>query len=162
MSEREYTSRDLIEAHVDAQRTWIHDDFNQFYAAKTRALETALGARLDEDGLADKRLRPLLMLWRATVRSYLAIQTPYSNFADDSLINVRLEELGKRGRSINALTAQMGELAEENRQLHLKLLGDLFAALFAPAKRVATGAELLALGFDAAAEPNISDYWDYY
>lgn len=162
MSEREYTSRDLIEAHIDAQRKWVHDDFNQFYAAKAGALEAALGVRLDAEGVADKRRRPLWMLWRETVSSYLAIRTTRSGFLEDSLINVRLEELGKAGRSIEAIERQIGELADQSRALHLKLLGDLFAALFAPAKPSATQGELLALGFDEAKEPDISDYWDYY
>jgi hypothetical protein len=100
------------------------------------------------------------MLFRATVKSYLRLTTPFSGFLEAGLIVGKIEQLGPQGETIFRLNNNIEELTEKSGETHLQLLYDLFTAIYGKRDLIVTTHDLKARGFDDSKEPRIEDYWD--
>ncbi|HEX4222659.1 MAG TPA: hypothetical protein VHZ97_09880 [Pseudonocardiaceae bacterium] len=100
---------------------------------------------------------PLLMLFRATARSYLAITTPGDDFLEGGLLVDRLAEFGIAGDVLGDLESLQAGNAE-SRAIHLRVLTTLLGAVLgADADRVVTEKQLRDIDVDPT-PPDPNDY----
>lgn len=162
MSTKQYDRAAFIRAYIDAnQLDYLHEDFKTYYTGLLDALQQAFDITFSLQDVRNREFAALWVLFHATVRSYQNIRTPRSGFTDDTLLNVKLEQLGERGEAIISLEETIRETAASNKETHLKLLDELFLLLWGPVNTVVTSDELLEIGFDDAKKPEESDHLDY-
>lgn len=163
MPSKSYDQSAFISAYIESRKEhYLHSDFEEFAKARFQALEQAFGVTISWDKLQPDVPRTLFMLFKMTVDSLLALRVPRSNMLDDSLLNKQLEAMGDRAAKINQLEGLIVGRYYANQKTHRELIDLLFEMLWGKLERVVTSEELLAFGFDDSAEPNISDYNDYF
>jgi hypothetical protein len=140
-----------------------NDAFNTALSAYNQALETALeqqfGASLDMSRATNTGMRPLLMLFRSTARSYLSVQTPWSGYLEAGLLVRRLEQAGPVGERVFEASRRIEEAVTISRDTHLEILdATAHHVLGDNSDVVFTSGDLLANGFDDARRPEASDY----
>ncbi|MEV6347855.1 hypothetical protein [Actinoplanes sp. NPDC051851] len=157
MEERIYRRGDLIQAYLEAQDGWrkgylvdasaYNDALHAHRESLRDGLERLFEIRLTREGLAAHR--SLFLLFETTVRSMLAVSTPWSGFLDAGPLLQRLEDAGEPGSRVleasSRLQHRTGELRDDHRDILDALLtvflGDRAGSTF-------TGADLRALGVD--------------
>jgi len=157
VTERQYSYKELIEAYIATQRTYVHDDFTNFYKQLSATLQDLFDIHfLSRDQMrelpSDIRKGGILMVFNATAGSFLAIRTPWSGFLEGGLGIATLDDMYGQ---------PFLDLAEQSRTAHYTLLDTLFKMMYGDVERIVTSEELRLAGFDDAKEPKISDYWDY-
>jgi hypothetical protein len=158
----QYDQTALIHAYIQAnQAHYLHEDFKTYSVGLLNALQHAFGITITFDGVLDQEARALWMLFHATTQSLLSIRSPRSNFLDDSLINMRLERLGERGKRITNIEATIHHANTLSKTAHLQLLDALFSLLWGSTDTIVTSDDLRQLGFDDTKEPQFRDYIDY-
>lgn len=160
-SEKTYGVREFVLAYIDAQRPpWPHEDFRAFRRARLAALESAFKINLSFEGLPPTAPRVLWMLFSATVQSFLRIRGPRADFLEDGLLNSTIERLDTPALKLKETEARLFLHLQEARNAHLELLDGLFVALWGVIEHPVSSSDLARLGFDDAAEPKLSDYYD--
>ncbi|ABX07886.1 hypothetical protein Haur_5259 (plasmid) [Herpetosiphon aurantiacus DSM 785] len=155
--DKRYDRTTLIHAYIATKAPPGHDDVARFTAARLAALEQAFDLRLTWEGVTNQDNRALWMLFTSTVRSYLSIRTPGSDFLDGSLLMRRLDALGDDARPLMAAWETITTATTAREQAHLTMLDELFRLLWGEITTVVTSDQLRALGFDDAHEPTWLD-----
>ena len=157
----DYDYKKLLDIYIKAQQPYPHEDFSKFYTGLLETLESLFEIKLPRKGgsLLEVPNRVLGMHFNAVVNSYLAITHPRNGYAEDSLVNKRIDELGRRGKRILDLERQITKLNDQSENLHLQLLYELFIGIYGEINKVVTSGQVLAAGFDDSKEPKFSDYW---
>lgn len=158
MYEGDYDYHELMQTYIQTERKdYPHPDFQKYYA---RLL--ALLAQMFEVDFSSPppSQHALWMLFQATVRSYVSLRTPWSNFLEAGLIVQKIEQLGSQGEKICQLSKQIEELTQSSREAHLQLIYDLFTCVYGKRDLIVTSQDLKARGFDDAKEPHLRDYWE--
>lgn len=157
----DYDYKKLIDVYIKAQQPYPHEDFSKFYSGLLEKLESLFGIKILREGVSLLEIpNPALgMHFNAVVTSYLSITHPRSGYAEDTLVNKRLDELGRRGKKIFDLERQIMKLNDQSEALHLQLLYELFLGIYGEMNKVVTSEQVLAAGFDDAKEPKFTDYW---
>src|SRR4051794_22441218 len=106
---RPYDYRVLIEAFIYTRRTFVHEDFTNYYTGLLRTLEEQFGVRLAHDGLSSTHQKVLWMLFESTTRSLLRITHPWDGYIEDGLLNVKLHASGERGQEVYRASAAIAE-----------------------------------------------------
>lgn len=157
---RPYDYRVLIEAFVYTRRSFVHEDFTNYYTGLLRALEGLFGLRLSRDGLSfDQSV--LWMLFENTTRSLLQITHPWDGYIEDGLLHTKLHACGEKGQEVYRASAAIAEAGAASAVAHRNMLSALFVAIFGECSRVVTSEELARAGFDDSREPNMIDYYEY-
>lgn len=162
MENKRYTYKEFIQAYIAGERnSYVHEDFKNYYVGLFNALKNLFGIHFTRDDLPqfpeNNDLLPnthrshALHLFHPTIRSYLAIWTPFSGFLEAGGL---LEVFQVYGLRIN-------QIAEENRKAHLEMLDGLFRKIYGEVDKVFTSEDLMNMGFDDSKEPKIEDYFDY-
>jgi hypothetical protein len=166
VNEGVYDYRKLVKIYIETQREHHPNlDFKQYYAGLLASLEQFFDVALSSPPSKPPPGSPpaglaLWMLFRATVRSYLRLTTPFSGFLEAGLIIRMIEQLGPQGETIFRLDNNIVELTKKSEETHLQLLYELFTAIYGKRDLVVTSQDLKAKGFDDSKEPRIQDYWD--
>lgn len=158
---RPYDFRALIEAFIYTRRSYVHDDFTNYYTGLLHALEGLFSIRLSDEGLSFSQ-RVLWTLFSGTTSSLLQITHPWEWYLEAGLLHRKLEESGEPGRAVDRASVTIIEACKVSAAAHREMLCALFVAIFGECSRVVTSEELAAAGFDDSREPNISDYYDYF
>jgi hypothetical protein len=157
-----YDERAVVLAYLDAQRPgYPHEDFRTFRRAKVSALQAIYRIEISYEGVAQKRLGSLWMLFDATAESFLKLGGPREGFLEDSAINSTIERIDNPQLALRQTEATLHHHLEQAREAHVQLLTRLFRVLWGPIEKPCSSADLAKLGFDASAEPKLSDYYDY-
>lgn len=156
--DKRYDRAALIQAYIATKEPFGHEDFTQFTAARLAALEQAFDLRLTCDGVTNQDNRDLWMLFTATVRSYLSLRTPGSDFLDGSLLMRRLNDLEEHAHPLMAAWETINTATTTSEQAHLVMLDELFILLWGDVTTIVTSDQLRARGFDDAQEPDWLDY----
>jgi len=156
--DKRYDRAALIQAYISTKEPPGHEDYTRFTAARLAALEQAFELRLTWDGVTNQDNHDLWMLFTATVRSYLSIRTPGSDFLDGSLLMRRLNDLGEHARPLMTAWETINTATTTSEQAHLIMLDELFILLWGDVTTIVTSDQLRALGFDDAQEPDWLDY----
>jgi hypothetical protein len=156
--DKRYDRAALIQAYIATKDPYGHADIKRFNAERLAVLEQAFDLRLTWEGVTHHDNTDLWMLFTATVRSYLSIQTPGSDFLDGSLLTRRLDALGDDAHPLMAAWEIINTATAASEQAHLTMLDELFRLLWGAITTVVTSDQLRALGFDDAQEPNWLDY----
>jgi hypothetical protein len=156
--DKRYDRAALIQDYIATKEPPGHEDFTRFTAARLAALEQAFDLRLSRDGVTNQDNRDLWMLFTATVRSYLSLRTPGSDFLDGSLLMRRLNDLGEHARPLMAAWETINTATTTSEQAHLVMLDELFILLWGDVTTLVTSDQLKARGFDDAQEPDWLDY----
>jgi hypothetical protein len=158
MDESTYDYRELVQTYIQTERKdHPHAAFEQYYARLLTLLERVFEVDFSSPPSSQGAL---WMLFQATVRSYVSLRTPWSNFLEAGLIVQKIEQLGPQGEKIFQLSKHIEELTQSSRDAHLQLIHDLFTCVYGKRDLVVTSQDLKARGFDDSKEPQISDYWD--
>lgn len=156
--DKRYDRAALIQAYIATKETPGHEDFTRFTAARLAALEQVFNLRLTREGVKHQDNSMLWMLFTATVRSYLSIRTPGSDFLDGSLLSRHLDTLGDQAKPLLADWKTIVDSANVSQKAHLGMLDHLFTLLWGDITTVVTSDQLRAHGFDDAQEPDWLDY----
>ncbi|CAG6395027.1 hypothetical protein NMG29_03095 [Streptomyces cocklensis] len=140
-----------------------NDAFNTALSAYNQGLERALEQRfqasLDISRATNIGMRPLLMLFGSTARSYLNVQTPWSGYLEAGLLVRRLEQAGPVGERVFEASRRIEEAVTISRDAHLEILDALAHHVLGDhSDAVFTLDDLLANGFDGTRQPAVSDY----
>ncbi|MEV8438475.1 hypothetical protein AB0425_13945 [Actinosynnema sp. NPDC051121] len=157
----------FLDAHPDARHGLY---YSQAYDTALRehrqrvldGLQRLFGLSLSFDGVT--RYRGLLVLFRSTARSYLAITGPGDGFLEAGLIFWQLAEAGVE-EPVHEGLARITALNDQSREAHLAVLETLLAVLLGDrADATFTSADLAAVGVDDTAGPDTADYdlWEDY
>jgi hypothetical protein len=158
-----YTIKDVINVYIQAQREdHIHPDFRDYYTRLLKALEDLFQITFTTPENAPPGKRAGYMLFTATVRSLLALRTPWSSCMEAGLIIRRLEEAGTIGQDILATSQQIDHSVQQNRLLHEKMLLQLLEYMYGERPMTFTSEDLFNKGFDDSSEPKWSDYYSDY
>ena len=155
-----YDVKSVLETYIKTKRHYHHEDFAIYYNALLNTLQSLFGVRVT-DSAPGWKAGALAMLFQSTADSYLSISTPWTGFLEAGLLHRALDESEEAGKRVYELTDRIGELAEQNRTLHLEMMCTLFELLNGHVRTVITSKDLLAAGFDDSAEPQQCDYFDY-
>jgi hypothetical protein len=141
---------------VDAERAGYVSALLTYRAALLAGLERLFGLRLDFDAVPDG-MKALLMLFRSTAKSYLAIASPGDGYLEAGLIHARLARAGVRDRVLRGLQ-RIDASNAESRAAHLDILEALLGVMLgANADRVVREEELRAIGVNPT-PPDPGDY----
>lgn len=125
-----------------------------YFAGLERALERRFGQTLDLARAAPTANRALLMLFRSTAASHLALRTPWSGYLEAGLLVKRLEAAGPAGEQVLAASGRIEEAVASARRDHLHMLDTLAAIVLADRADAAfTSEDLRADGFDDTRRP---------
>jgi hypothetical protein len=163
-----YDRSDLVRAYLGAQggrfggyypeSSAFNAALKAHYQAILGGLERLFDLRLHPDGCGSFTNRVLFMLLAATARSFLAIQTPWSNFLEAGLLIKKLEEAGAEGQRVMAAGDRINALADESHDAHLDKLDALVTIMLGDrAGLTFDAADLRAIGIDDT-PPNPADY----
>ncbi|WP_405496755.1 hypothetical protein [Nocardia sp. NBC_00511] len=171
---RSYGLRAVAETYLLAQAS--EDDFFGGYFYGRSALNAALrvhrqqlsaglqqlfGISLAEPTTVPILHRLVLMHIDKTVRSCLALRTPWSGYLEAGLLIRTFREAGDAGQRVLESSELIAGLAKQSYEAHLDGLEALFELLAGEhTDRLFTRADLLAIGVDDT-PPSILDYpWD--
>lgn len=148
-----YDFKSVIETEIALQRRHLHNDFTIYY----QALLNKLKELLDVPPTPSTSFH---MLFQSTMRSYLSLRTPWSDYQDATLLHRNLAESGDDGKRIYELSDQIDTIREQNANLHMEMMAALFEMIHGKIPRVISSKDLLEAGFDDSAEPQWQDYED--
>ena len=157
-----YNRAALLQAfiNVELSRGW-HTDFVTYYQGLLQALEQRFGIVLTTmpDDSSQRLFRMQLLSAR---RSYLAASTPTSHLLESSLLILRLEQQGDRGKLVLMLYDEMGDTCKKLKQQHIETMDLLLKCAYGDLDQVFTSQDLLDVGFDDTTQPSPEDYDDYF
>jgi hypothetical protein len=124
-------------------------------------LQTLFGLTLDMASFRSTPGGALFMLFNSTVRSCLALRTPWSFYHETGLIDRKLDEAGDAGARVTEASDRITRLTDESRQAHLDILDQLLSVFLGErADLVFTSADLLAAGVDDTPPSSLDYPWD--
>jgi hypothetical protein len=141
-------------------KTYVHEDFPNYYTALLSKLEEAFDIHLSHENL-DFDQKSLFMLFVSTVHSYQRITTPWSGYLEAGLLIRHLEEAGEPGRRVFAASDAIRDIMKANQAAHFEMLYALFEGIYGFVDRVVDSEQLQEMGFDDSKEPQMHDYYDY-
>jgi hypothetical protein len=150
-----YDFQSLVEALIDSKLSFVHKDFNDYYELMVKVLADLLDINLSSDS------KELTMLADSTLSSLKSIRSPLSRYLEATLIFNTLEEAGEMERFRESMD-RIEAANRESRSAHLELYCTLCEIMYGKSDRVLTSDCLLAAGFDDTAEPQNSDYYEFY
>ncbi|TSA87872.1 hypothetical protein FNU79_01080 [Deinococcus detaillensis] len=163
-----YDLRSLLKSYAASQDEQEYPEMREYHARFYDALCKTLGTSVVEiitipnqitvvTDKVDSRKQILYRHFRSTVRSYLALTTPYSGYLEAGLLHKTIEELGDQGQKIQDIEKILMEHASALTKCHLDSMEAMFTVLYGVIERQVTRDELLSYGFDPQQRPDI-DY----
>ena len=165
---KQYGYKDLIEAYIATKRLYVHADFTNYYNDLFKTLADVFGIHFRREELTHDPLyipdgvrkvlesrqvsypaRDYLMIFDATIFSYLAITHPWRDFLESHRGTTAIAD---------AYGSKLFQLEAEYKQAHLDLLDVLFKMMYGEMITGVTSEQLLEGGFDTSKEPQI---WNY-
>jgi hypothetical protein len=117
-------------------------------------LERLFGIRLNDQTPISVQNSLFVSLFRSTVRSYLAVQTPWSEYLDASLLVVQLRAVSDLFARVDQQSRHIEGLRKEMREAHVDLLDVLMSHLLGErAGLTFTSEDLRAVGVDDRRRP---------
>ncbi|GAA2485844.1 hypothetical protein [Winogradskya humida] len=121
-----YSRRDLVQAYLGAQN-WGYGGYytesptfnaalEEYYVQLLDGLQKLFGLQFDMVGSPNPAL---MMLFRSTAESLLALRTPWSGFLESGLLVRKLEEAGEHGVRVTEAGEKIDALIAEAREAHL-------------------------------------------
>jgi hypothetical protein len=139
------------------------DDYNdvlrRYYRGLLAALERLFVVDLDVQRAEGFDAKVFLMMFRSTVDSCLAVRTPWSGYAETTLLVRRIEESGEPGLRVIEACRAIERLHAQSVAAHLTALDAIAEILLGSlADAVYDSDDVLAVGFDDAARPDRADF----
>lgn len=146
----QYSIQDYLQAQIDGY-LWAraHPDLQTYFVSKARAFRAAFRMPIDSHDI-DRFQRTLQMLFQSSLRSYAAIQTPFSGYLEAPR---EWEEIRKQ------YGPEFGQQVVQMRELHQRFMLALLEKWYGPLTTTVSSEDLLQHGFDdAATAPDPIDY----
>jgi hypothetical protein len=154
-SKTRYDFKSWVDAEIAGREQYLHQEFNDYYQALAHTLRDLMGLK------GDVPRDDLQGLLESTISSLKRISHPFSGWLESTLTQGKLERAGL-GPKIARLMDRILEANQESKDAHKEMLYTLFEVVHGYSNAKFTSDCLLAAGFDDTAEPDISDYYDFY
>jgi len=156
-----YSTETLIETVIEAARTDLPEAYTTYHARLLSALEVAFDVILSEPLIwTDEAPREAQALWTvfaSAVASYNSIQRPWEAILESGAMLHRLRQWGEASDPVFATVSHIAGLSRQNQEAHMDLLRYLFLLMYGEIEETVTSADLLEIGFDDSAEPQLQD-----
>jgi hypothetical protein len=157
-----YGRQDLVRAYLRAHATendgvggYRHEEdrynvvLRSYHERMQAGMEQLFGVRLAVDAFSRQQELSFFLLFASTVRSYLAMRTPWSGYLETGLLITNLRQAGEVFTRVNDASRRIERMQHELRQAHLDMLDALATQLLGDrADLVFTAADLRAIGVE--------------